>query len=412
MANESFDQQTQNLPAVQEEMSIMPQVLETAPDILLLITKTRNAAEKTYSGILARIEADGMSDLYDKELSDYIDRVTTAIKSSNEKRKPVSQILDRIKKNFTELEGEMKGFKDAAQKQRNDYATVKMNKLKEEEALRRAEAAKVTEAADLKAGIKTAYESKFTDIMTEEKTKFMDWFNSLKYSDIMPDSKTLFHYASTYLADWKTYYITQPEVLEKWKYKLPTAEYHTFDEIKQFAVNFKMETLGKLEIEMEKELSLLIIELTDKLPSKLQELEDLAQADEAEAQRILGDQAIRQAEEAAALQAQAETRKGQAKAEANVTAAGDKAAAMVDSTAKVEEAPKVAENYNIVIDNSSAWPVLFMFWFENEGKAMPTDKLEKITMARIKAFCEKWAKDKGEFVQSTVISYEPVYKAK
>jgi len=390
----------------------MPQVLETAPEILLLITKTRNKAKETYDGIIARIESDKMSDLLDKELSDYIDRVGTAMKNSNEKRKPVSQILDRIKKSFTELESDMKGFKDSAQKLRNDYATVKMNLLKAEEAKRKAEAAKVTEAADLKANIKTAYESKFTDIMTEEKTKYIDWLNGLKYTDILPDAEALFHYASSYLADWKTYYITQPEVLEKWRAMLPTVLYHTVDEVKAMATDFKMKNLGKLEIEMEKEISGLIIDLTDKLPSKVQELEDLANADAKEAERILGDAAIRQAEEAALLQAQAETRKEQAKSAANVTAAGEKAGAMVDATAKVEEAPKVAESYSIVIENSSAWPVLFMFWFENEGKDLATDKLEKVTMARMKAFCEKWAKDKGEFVQSTVISYEPVYKAK
>lgn len=407
-----MENETQTLPAVQEEMSVMPEVLQTAPDILLLITKTRNKAKETFDGIVARIETDGMSDLYDKELSDYIDRVGTAIKNSNEKRRPVTQIIDRIKKSFTETESDMKGFKDSAQKLRNDYATAKMNKLKAEEALRKAEEAKTTEAADLKAAIKTAYEGKFADIIFEEKTKFNDWFNALKYSDILPDSETLFHYASTYLTDWKTYYITQPDVLEKWKAKLPAVQYHTVDEVKNLASDFKMKNLSKLEKEMETEVSLLIIELTDKLPSKVQELEDLANADAKEAERILGDAAIRQAEEAAALQAQAESRKEQSKADANVTAAGEKAGAMVDATAKVEEAPKVAESYNIVIENSSAWPVLFMFWFENEGKSLATDKLEKVTMLRIKAFCEKWAKDKGEMVKSDVISYEAVYKAK
>jgi len=390
----------------------MPEVLNTAPDVILLSQKTVNAARKIYDGITSRIESDGMSDLLDAELSSFVDRAKAAITNMNEKRKPITQIIDRIKKEFTEKETEVKGLRDGAQKLRDAYATEKMQKAKAEEAKRKAEAAKVTEAADMKAAIKTAYESKFTDITTEEKTKFMTWFDDLKYSQILPDSKSLFHYASTYLADWKTYYITQPEVLEKWKAKLPTADYHTFEEIKEMAKNFKMESLHKLETAMKKEVSLLIIELTDKLPSKLQELEDLAQADEAETQRILGDQAIRKAEEAAALQAAADAKKEQAKAEANVTAAGEKAGAMVDATAKIEDAPKVAESYNIIIGNSSAWPVLFMFWFENEGKTLPTDKLEKVTMSRMKAFCEKWAKDKGEFVQSPVISYEAIYKAK
>jgi hypothetical protein len=55
---------------------------------------------------------------------------------------------------------------------------------------------------------------------------------------------------------------------------------------------------------------------------------------------------------------------------------------------------------------------LTQLWFEHEGKTLPVDKFEKMTFERIKSFCEKHAAKTEELIQSKLIEYETIYKAK
>jgi hypothetical protein len=51
-------------------------------------------------------------------------------------------------------------------------------------------------------------------------------------------------------------------------------------------------------------------------------------------------------------------------------------------------------------------------WFEKEGRTLAAEKIESMSLGRIKTFCEKYAAKNEDFIQSKLIEYKPVYKAK
>jgi len=72
----------------------------------------------------------------------------------------------------------------------------------------------------------------------------------------------------------------------------------------------------------------------------------------------------------------------------------------------------VKEGYSIQLKSSAGYLLLVQFWFEKEGKTLAIDKFEKMTFDRVKRFCEAYAIKNDEFLESPLLSYEPVYKAK
>ena len=121
----------------------------------------------------------------------------------------------------------------------------------------------------------------------------------------------------------------------------------------------------------------------------------------------------RQEEEAEKLRQEAAKKQEDAQASAAVAAAGQSATAFVDTQATLfEEAPKVKEGYSIKVLNPAAYLLIIQFWFEKEGRNLPTDKIEGKSIAQMKAFCEKHAVKTEELIVSPLLKYEPVYKAK
>ena len=121
----------------------------------------------------------------------------------------------------------------------------------------------------------------------------------------------------------------------------------------------------------------------------------------------------RKADEAANLLKESEQAQLNATATATVNATGQSVSAMVDTQADLfTEAPKVKEGYNIKVLNPAGYLQLISFWFENEGKNLTNDKIESMSVTRIKAFCEKYAVKNDVTIESKLLVYEPVYKAK
>jgi len=138
---------------------------------------------------------------------------------------------------------------------------------------------------------------------------------------------------------------------------------------------------------------------------------------EAERQRLANEAAenerLRKVEEKARLQEEARQSQLRAEATATVNATGQSVSAMVDTQADLfTEAPKVKEGYNIKVLNPAGYLQLISFWFENEGKNLTNDKIESMSVTRIKAFCEKYAVKNDVTIESKLLVYEPVYKAK
>ena len=131
-----------NLPAlnVQEFTNIM----QSAPDTLARNEHSVSACNSAGKALIDTIEANGGidSEELDAEVSKYIEKVKITIKNMNERRKPITQLLQAVSKHFTGLESEidLKGDTIPARLQtfRNEYAAKKLaeQKRREEEARR------------------------------------------------------------------------------------------------------------------------------------------------------------------------------------------------------------------------------------------------------------------------------------
>lgn len=387
------------------EFNNLPVVLNSAPEILMQNQTSKSKATQAYLNLESLIEQNGMSDFYDGELSKFIDKGKKTITSMNERRKGVTQMIDLIKKEFTSLESDLKGTVDKAQLRRNAYATEKMKIKQEEERQMQLKLAKDKEIIDFRKACEISISRFFSDCVSEMKMKFLRHFNELTLENV--DNAGFDSSSSSF----DTYYPKGVQLI------LPAGEesayYHLTDEEKQAIENeFLNVDYSAQKAQFKSEIQSQLRELADKIPSKKAELQTLALADANEADRLLKEKAEREKAETERIRQEEEKKKQEAEAQAAVKASGEQAAALVDAQVNLSEVPKVVESYEIKVTNVAGYLMLTQFWFEKEGKGLSQDKFEKFTFARVKAFCENYAKKNDEFIKNSAIIYEPKYKAK
>lgn len=382
------------------EFNNLPVILNSAPEILMQNQTSKSKATEAYLTIENLITDNGMSDFYDNELAKFVEKGKKTITSMNDRRKPVTQMIDLIKKEFTSLESDLKSTVDKAQSQRNAYATEKMKIKQEEDRQAALRLAKEKEIIEYRKSCEIAVSSYFTECASKIKSQFLNDFNSLTLENI---DKAGFESTSS---NFDTYFykginLTFPDnsLLDKGTLDSIRSEFIDADYSAQKA-QFKAEMQSQLR------------ELVDKIPSKKAELQTLALADAAETERLLKEKEAREKDEADRIAKEAENKRKEAETAASVKAAGEQAAVLVDAQVGLFEAPKVVESYEIKLTNIAGYLMLIQFWFEKEGKSLPQDKFEKFTFARAKAFCENYAKKNDEFIKNPTIIYEPKYKAK
>lgn len=382
------------------EFNNLPVILNSAPEILMQNQTSKSKATEAYLTIENLITDNGMSDFYDSELAKFVEKGKKTITSMNDRRKPITQMIDLIKKEFTSLESDLKSTVDKAQSQRNAYATEKMKIKQEEDRQAALRLAKEKEIIEYRKSCEIAVSSYFTECASKIKSQFLNDFNSLTLENI---DKAGFESTSS---NFDTYFykginLTFPDnsLLDKDALDSIRSEFIDADYSAQKA-QFKAEIQSQLR------------ELVDKIPSKKAELQTLALADAAETERLLKEKEAREKDEADRIAKEAENKRKEAETSASVKAAGEQAAVLVDAQVGLFEAPKVVESYEIKLINIAGYLMLIQFWFEKEGKSLPQDKFEKFTFARAKAFCENYAKKNDEFIKNPTIIYEPKYKAK
>lgn len=373
-------------------------IVNEAPVILNQSKERVRKVQAARNSLIEQKDKFGMNDVLDQQMSTVVAKIKSTAKLMNEDRKPFTQMVDLIKKEFTGLESSLMPIINELQGIRDAYATEKMRKRQEEEIKAQLKLEEEKERIAVKQSAEVSYNNAFIDYLSEEKQKHLKWFSELLLDKI--DT------AESYIG------MISLNFQEELKRPLYAAKFISEDEVKTIYKNELNSLQAKFSTEFSNEIQLLKKELIDKLPSKKKELEELSLADAQEAERILSEKKRREAEESERLKAEDSKKKADAEATASVQASGAQAAAMVDAQATLFDAPKVVESYEIKLSNKAGWLMLMQFWFEKEGKDWTEDKIEKMTFARAKVFCENWAKKNEEFISNPVISYEPKYKAK
>ncbi|MDR1884265.1 MAG: hypothetical protein LBR26_16015 [Prevotella sp.] len=383
----------------------LPAVLNSAPEILMQNQASKTKAGQAYNRLEDLVADNGMSDFYDGELAKFVDKSKKTIAAMNDRRKPVTQMIDFIKKEFTSLESDMKGFIDKAQTRRNLYATQKIKIKLEEERKAQIKLARDKEIIEFRKECEISISNFFADAASKKKKELLDHFNGLTLETV---DKAGFDNARLNFDNCcpkGVQLVLQPGAEEAYRH-LTGEEKQAIRNEYLNAGHSEQKALFNAEIQSQ------LRELADKIPSKKQELQTIALADAKETERLLKEKQEREKAEAERIRLEDEQKKKEAQALATVKAAGEHAAAIVDMQVNLTAVPNVVESYAIQVDTVAAYLMLAQFWFEKEGKDLPVEKFEKFTFARVKAFCENYAVKNNEFVKNGAIVYEPKYKAR
>lgn len=397
---------SEQTPAVQEtallQVEQLQQIVATAPQILAQNIESKTKAIEAGNKLIELAKA-GMNDVYDAQLATFITKVKKTVDLMNERRKPFTQIVNAVAKQFTTLESELKPILDESQELRNEWATAKMLIKQEEERIAKLKLEKDKELIEIRKTTEILISGFFNECLSKTKNSIVDFFNDLTLENI--DS------ADEVLKTTSTNFDI--------RYEVPTninlgmqIKYASEEEVNGIISELLSADYSIKKREYTFELEGVIKEYRDKLPSKKTELQAISNANAEEKQKLEAAALKRQQEDAEKIRKQNEDRFKKAQEDAAINASAATAGAMIDASVATSETPNVKEGYAITLKSNAGYLLLVQFWFEKEGKTLATDKFEKITFDRVKRFCEAYAAKNEEFIQSPLIEYKPVYKAK
>lgn len=393
------------------ELITTNQIADIAKNGAEVLNSNKERAEKAITvgkNILTAInEAGGLNPDLDARCNKYLVNCRNAKKEMEEIRKPITQLFDQIKKEFTSTENDLDIKKDGTlpfiiQTHRNDY--VKQIEA-EKERKRKAAELKLNqdkERVDVKTVIETQLSNYVSNHISERKDKLQESFNNITLENFEKKSLDLKSHKPVYhKAHWidfkvsiKTEYISQDDVKT------------IYDEV-----------MGKKDFDLiaavvEGDLNTFKKELIEKLPSLKSELERIAAADDEEKQKIEAEKKKREADEKAKRDAEAEAERIKKEEELKSNAAAEKADAAMNNLELFEDnGPETRSGYEIKILHQAGAVELFTFWFEREGAKCTIEELERKSIGQMKTYCQNLAHKTGDIISSKYLKYEPVYKA-
>lgn len=386
-------------------------ILSSFPDIMGKNTNSVKKCNEAGQALLDTIEGEGMNETIDQATADYLKKVSVTLKNMDERRKPITQIFDRIRSFFTSQEKQIDP-KDPSTIlgklviKRNEYAKFKY----EEEQKRKREAeqrARIeTEKANYRQIIGDSLLSYFNQYLSSKVSELQGIFSNLTYENFDREviGITVFQtdypksHFDKFSADSATYYISQ-ETKKEIRREVLEGKYE------QYAQQYKAKIVSVKQ------------DLTDRVSSKRKELAELEQLRLANAEEAAKAEELRkQREKEAAAKRMEELKKEEeaAKQEAALKAQQSSIGSLfMEAAASIAPPPTNAKvKEKIVILHQQGYLEIFQMWWINEGQTLPVEELEKIFKKMI-TYCEKQANGKDQkHIESKFIRYEADVKAK
>lgn len=379
------------------------EALLQAKDIIAQNIASNEKAKEVAKILLSKIENTTISDtpevrFLDEECKSFLGKVSKTISAMTERRKPITQAFDQIRKHFTELENELKTGEEiqAIQDFRNAFARHIAEIAAKEEEARRIKAATEQERIETRAYFKQAFTDDLVNTLSLAYDSLEEIFNSITLQNIGQKKEEIKNFASEYKPATFIY---------------PGRYYTTQEEHDRILAEISPEEIKKNEKEYQEKIIEKIRYYLDRFDSKRKELEEIEQASAAEKERL-----AKEAEERAKREAEEKrqellnlTQKQQTAIEAEKTEASLNT--LFDQNYSASAA-NVKKTLSIEVSNPAGYGQIFMFWFEREGKNLPNEKIEKKSIAQMKKFCEDIANKDGEIITSNFITYKEVVTAK
>lgn len=445
------------------EVSIIENSLEILKSGGVILQANQERASKAVAvgnSILQAIEANGgrLTKELDERCKKYLSNCSSAVSEMKEERRAVTQIMDQLKKFYTEAENQLDVKKDGTpaasiQKHRNAYAQQLHEEAEERNRQAEIKAQKEKEAIDIKSSCDSRLMTFFNDYLLSRKTLYQETFNKITLDDFSEKSQNLRYWEPAYpLGHFETF-----------KHGLYGKHHNTqeVEELIQPVLTSRLENFKKI---FHKEMSDHLDQLVALLPSKKSELEAAAEVErkrlelerqqqeaeakrkeelaaaaaadrkaleekqvkereveeqrrkeaEAEQNRLNEERMKREAEENERLEREAAEQKKQDELQIEMNKNVEQTMVLFNQEADIAvdtPTPESRKRYEIVVSHPAGYVQIFQFWFEREGKNLSIEKIGNTKMDQMKAFCEKMAFKSDEKIESKFLTYKDVFSA-
>lgn len=387
-----------------ENLSI---VVQSAPKAYLDNRESSGRCRVAGEALLKEIESQGMTPELDAQAAAYIEKTRRTIKIMNERRAPLTKLFDAIRAEHTTLENVINPSTPQSpaarlQKLRNDYAA----KLREQE-LARQQAEAARQQAE---GRRRAYR---TEVDDDYRRQFQLYLTGQIHAiETMVEAMTVDTYQQ--VADSLARISTKFDTLWCPASQVPVSLLLPPDDAAAIRKASLDELMPKFAQQYEFEMADMIQATTDRLPSRLQQLQQIARQSAEEAERTRAMMQQREAEEKARrererLQREAtEQRSSQLQREA---AEAQLLFARAKSVAPAPAASKAKVTRRIEVSDPQGYLAVFSTWWQREGQNLSLDELAKILKRPVK-FCESLANKQGVEVDGIGVTYVDDVKAR
>jgi hypothetical protein len=333
-----------------------------------------------------------------------------------ERRKPVTQIMDELKKEFTSMENTISDKSDIVLKITgfiNSYARELELKRIEEENKRRAELEKVKETESATFDYDYFLKEKMYEYLFQKKQEHVTLLDNCNTLDDLEKAYTTINQCSLIY--------DSPNDIDGF---CQTKQYKHLksNEVMEILVEKHNSTVINLHLinEYKNQMDICIVELNSKKQTYINRIQERI---ELESKKQKDKQALLEKQEKERQAIIAEQKK-KIQDELNIKlsrASVDKSISIIEnsmkSTAKIQSAvavPVVAikNKYKITINNHAGWGQLFTFWFENEAKELSEEKIGNMTLLRCKSYAEARAEKDHVFIESESLVYNKEIVAK
>ena len=394
-----------------QELAIIKQeniqtIVSAAPQSYKDNKLSRENCEAAGQAILDAIVQGGMTDELDQRAAQYIEKARKTVKKMNERRAPVTQLFDTIRKEFTVMENAIDPTKANTipfklQQYRNQFAA---KKRAEEEERRRKEYERIQieqARSRMKQDIEDDFKQQFQSLVNKD-------CNALSAID---SAVNLDNYEASF-AQVKNY---STELPADFLYNLHTLiripAGITVNEIRKAEIEIKERLAKQFKEQYEFEIDSTKQYIIDRLPSKKNNLESMAKASAEEAARIKAEMEARQRKEAEEQEAERRRKEEEEKQKAEMARQQSEMESLFRKQSIVSGyQPKVRVEQKINLLNPEGMMPILSMWWSKEGCHLSVEELTKMFKKQI-TFCEKLAKE-GTYIKDESVEYVEDVKAK
>lgn len=359
--------------------------------------------------LLSLIEENGgvLNDELDQQIATFIEKAKKTVKRMNERRSPVTKLFDEVRSAFTAIENDidpskantvsykLQQLRNAFAKQKREEEERKRAEMMAKQQLKQAiERYKIDTEENLKQQLNSAINQSINAIK--------DIYNAVTLENYKQSLKRIEEISTELHDGW----INNLRSTSRTPAIIPTSD------AKQIEQELITQLTSKFKEQYASEIGDMKTYVLERFPSKKANLERIAKANEAEAERLKNELEQRQRLEAERLEAERIKREEEERKKTELAKQASEMNGLFSEQATISGyQPKASVTKKINILNTEGILPIVSMWWSKEGCHLSIEELTKVFKKQI-SFCEKIANKEGIFVQDESVEYIDDVKAK